>query len=84
MRQIVLHVDELRLRGVRRQDRLAIANSLCRELTQALAAPDAVVRLSGRGAVDRLHVPTVHIADATSPAHLGQAVARGIGRELRS
>jgi hypothetical protein len=82
--RIVLHVDELVLRDVRRQDRAAIADSLRRELAHVLRTPGAAEQLSARGAVDRLHVPAVQISTAASPARLGRAVARGIGRGLTS
>jgi hypothetical protein len=84
MTRVVLHIQELVLRGVQRQDRATMASSLRQELAHALTAPDVAARLAGRGAIDRLRVPTVRVANAASPARLARAVARGIGRELTS
>jgi hypothetical protein len=84
MTRLVLHIEALVLRGVQRQDRATLADSLRQELAHALTAPDAAARLAGRGSIDRLHVPTVRVENAASPARLAQAVARGIGRGLQS
>jgi hypothetical protein len=83
MSRIVLHVDALLLRGVRRQDRAAVAEAIRGELARVLQGPGMAARLRQRALVDRLHVPAVRIAAGGAPA-MGRAVARGIGRGLTS
>jgi hypothetical protein len=84
MTRIVLHVDRLLLRGVRSEDRAAIADALRGGLAQQFSRPDAAAQLSERGDVERVHAPIVRVPANATPALIGRAVARGIGRGVTS
>ena len=64
-RRVVIHIDELVLRGFRPEDRHAIAEGLQAELARLYAAsPDALRTLAGLGSTARLRACLLHAAPA--------------------
>lgn len=83
-RRVVIHIDELVLRGFRPEDRHAIAEGLQAELARLYAAsPDALRTLAGLGSTARLRVGEVSIAPGTRPAGVGAQLATGIQRGIK-
>lgn len=83
-RRVVIHIDELVLRGFRPEDRHAIAEGLQAELARLYAtSPDALQALAGRGSTARLCVGEVPIAPGTRPAQVGGVLATGILRGIK-
>ena len=82
-RRIVIHIDELVLRGFRPEDRHAIAEGLQAELARLYAtSPDALQALTGRGDVARLRIGEVSVTAGSRPARVGRQLAGGIQRGL--
>jgi hypothetical protein len=80
MRRIVVHIDQLVLRGISHADRLAVAAAIEQELRDRLAAPGVGERLTQLGALERLRLDTIHIDSGATPARIGTAAAGGIAR----
>jgi hypothetical protein len=83
MRRVQVHIDRLVLKGVRREDRHAIAEGLRQELGRVLADREAVSILTGRGDLPRLQVRGVQFEAGSRPQAFGESVAQGIGSEVR-
>jgi hypothetical protein len=83
MKRVVVHIDRLVLRGVRQEDRHAVAAGLQQELQRVFGDREAVSKLRGMGDVSRLQVNGPNIRDSSEPQRLGQSVAQGIGAEIR-
>lgn len=83
-RRVVIHIDELVLRGFRPEDRHAIAEGLQAELARRYAAsPDAQQALTGLGNVARLRAGEVALAPGAGPAQVGCQLADGLQRSLK-
>ncbi|MGP1680422.1 MAG: hypothetical protein ACTS6J_25120 [Burkholderiales bacterium] len=84
MKRVIVHIDSLVLKGFRREDRHAIADGLQQELSRVLAEPQTVKHLSVLGDVPRLQVDGVQIAQGSKPQRIGEKVARGIGKGMKT
>lgn len=83
-RRVVIHIDELVLRGFRPEDRHAIAAGLQAELTHLYAtSPEALQALAGQGGVARLRIGEVPVAAGARPARVGAQLASGIHRGIK-
>ncbi len=83
-RRVVIHIDELVLRGFRPEDRHAIAEGLQAELARLYAAsPDALRALTGLGSTARLRVGEVSVAAGSRPARVGSLLAEGLQRGMQ-
>lgn len=82
MKRVVVHIDRLVLKGFRQEDRQVVAEGLQQELARLFAEPGAATRLSGLGDIHRLRVNNLALRDGVQPGEIGEAGARGIGREL--
>lgn len=83
-RRVVIHIDELVLRGFRPEDRHAIAAGLQAELTRLYAAsPEAVQALASRGDMARLRIGNVNLTPGTRPGQVGSQLAEGIHRGFK-
>lgn len=83
-RRVVIHIDELVLRGFRPEDRHAIAASLGTELERLYAtSPEGLQALAGRGDVARLRIGNVALAAGAGPAQVGSQLAEGLQRGLQ-
>ncbi len=83
MKRVVVHVDRLVLKGLRPEDRHAVAAGLQQELGRVFTDREAVSLLSGMRVVARLQVPGVPVGQGSSPQRVGENVASSIGREIR-
>jgi len=84
MTRVIVHIDRLVLKGLRPEDRHAVAQGLQAELERAWSGRDAASRLRGLGDVPRLQVGGVAVERGASPQRVGERVAQGIGREIGS
>ena len=82
MKQVVVHIDRLVLKGFRHEDQHAIAVGLQQELGRVFADREAVSLLRARGDVSRLQVGGVRIERGSRPQRVGESLAQGIGREI--
>lgn len=77
-----MNIERLVLKGVRFEDRHAIAQGLQEQLAQLFSESNMVQRLSETGSIPRLHIGPVTLATAAKPQQIGRAVADGIGKGL--
>lgn len=82
MKRVIVHIDQLVLRGFCAQDRHAIAAGFQQQLGQVLADREALALLRFGGDMARLQVARVPLAHASPPQRVGEQVAQGIGREI--
>lgn len=82
MRRVVIHVDNLILRGFRYEDRYAVSAGLQEELARVLAEPDAARHISQLASTPRLQIGNVNIGASANPAQVGLAAGNAVGREL--
>jgi len=82
VRRIHLSIDTLVLRGVRPEDRHALARGLSEELTRMLGQPGVATRLVRDGSPPMLRLPRLRFASAPAARTLGVQVGRAIGRGL--
>jgi len=80
MKRVILHIDNLVLKGFRHEDRRGIATGLQHELSSLFADPQAVQQLTSGGDLSQLQVGSVSVGQGVKPHHIGQQVARGIGK----
>ena len=83
MKQVVVHIDRLVLKGFRPEDRHAIAVGLQQELGRVFADREAVSLLTAARDVPRLQVAGVPIGHGSQSQRVGESVGRGIGKEIR-
>lgn len=83
MKHVIVHIDRLVLKGFRHEDRHAIAAGLQQELQRVFSDRETVSLLSAAGNVSRLQVSGVHIGQGSTPQHVGEHVAQGIGKEIK-
>jgi hypothetical protein len=79
MTRIIVHVDSLRLTGVRHADRHAFAAGLQDALIGALADADLLATLRASTATVRRDVGVVQVARDAVPAGVGASVGTSIG-----
>ena len=84
MKRVVLHIDQLVLKGARSADRFAIAESLRQELGRQLARPELARDLSARPSASRIQVGEVAIPDGSRSEQVGTQLGRGIARGLKA
>ena len=82
MTRVIVHIDRLVLQGFRREDRVAIAEGLQRELAVVLGSESAVRALREGGDVPQMRVDAVQVADGQRGERVGESVARRIGAEV--
>ncbi len=83
MKHIVLHIDNLVLKGFRHEDLQGIAEGLQQELTRLFADPQAIQQLTANGDVSRLRVSSVQVNQGAKPQQIGLQVAQGIGKGIK-
>ena len=83
MKHVIVHIDRLVLKGFRHEDRHAIAAGLQQELGRVFADREAVSFVTAMGDVSRLQVSGVHFGQGSTPQHVGEHVAQGIGKEIK-
>ncbi len=81
-RRVIVNIDSLVLKGVRYEDRHAVAQGLQEQLTELFSEPHIVQRLSQTGSIPHLRVGPVAIPAEVKPQQAGQAAADGIGKGL--
>ena len=84
MKRIVLHIDNLILKGFRHEDRQSIADGLQQELTRLFADPQAIQQLTANGDVSRLRIGSVQVNQGVKPQHVGLQVAQSIDKGIKS
>lgn len=77
-----MNIERLVLKGVRFEDRYAIAQGLQEQLALLFAEPGMAERLAGLGDVPRLRAKAISIPGEASPRQTGTDVADGIGKGL--
>mgnify|MGYP000715168842 CR=1 FL=1 len=60
MRRVVVNIDRLVLKGIRFEDRHAVAQELQEQLTRLLAAPGMAERIRRTGSAPRLAISLRH------------------------
>jgi hypothetical protein len=83
MKRVIVHIDNLVLKGFNHEDRHAISAGLQQELTRQFADPHAAQQLTARGALSRLRVGSIKISPDAKPQGVGAQAARGIVRGMR-
>lgn len=80
--RVVLHIDELVLRGIHPAEAKAFVAALQSGLAEHCAPPGALDALVGNAAT--IHAAAARVQSGASPATIGRAVARSIvGRKRR-
>lgn len=82
MRRVIVTIDRLTLKGVRYEDRHAVAQGLQEQLTALFAEPGMAERLVSMGDVPRLRAGSVSVPAEASARQTGADVADGIGKGL--
>lgn len=95
MTRIVVHIDRLRLRGVRAEDRTAVVAAFRQELGRVLADRALLTHLQGSGmdatspeslrGTGRIARPTqrrANVSGSGAPGDVGRSFARGVGKAL--
>ncbi|MCC6966868.1 MAG: hypothetical protein IT391_11395 [Nitrospira sp.] len=81
-RRVIVNIDSLVLKGVRYEDRHAVAQGLQEQLTALFSEPGMAERLVGMGDVPRLRTKAISIPGEASPRQTGTDIADGIGKGL--
>jgi hypothetical protein len=84
MRRVVVHIDRLVLKGVRREDRNSLAEGLRQELTLQFAEPGIAMHLPSETHVPRLHGGRIRLGPVVAPASIGARAARRIAKVIKS
>ena len=82
MKRIVVHIDQLVLRGFRHEDRQGIAQGLQQELARLLGAPQAGQQVTARGDMPRLQGGSIQLGQGAKPQCVGLQIGRRIGKEI--
>jgi hypothetical protein len=82
MKQVLVNIENLLLKGFRYEDRHAIAAALQDELARLLAAPETAARLTKLGQLPHLSVGDVRIDANAKPHQVGAETGRVIGKGL--
>ena len=83
MQRVIVHIDQLVLKGFRHEDRHAFAANLQEELTRQLAEPDAIQNLMASGGLPRLKVGAEVTGLEFNAGRVGKATARGIVKGIK-
>lgn len=78
MRQIIVQIDNLVLRGVRHEDRHEISAGLQEELSRLLALPEAALQLDLASGLPDLNAGPLKVYSGSKPQDIGKAAAQGI------
>lgn len=81
-RRVIVNIDRLVLKGLRYEDRHAVAQGLREQLTQLFSEPSRGQQLSELGSIYQLRVGSVQLASDAKPQHVGVAAADGIAKGL--
>ncbi|MCS6264678.1 MAG: hypothetical protein H8K11_13070 [Nitrospira sp.] len=82
MRRVIVTIDRLTLKGVRHEDRHAVAQGLQEQLTALFAEPGMAERLVSLGDVPRLRVDSISTTGEATPRQVGSDAADGIGKVM--
>ena len=82
MKQVLIDIENLVLKGFRYEDRHAIAAALQDELARLLAAPETAARLANLGQVPHLSVDAFSVEANPKPSKIGSETGRAIGKGL--
>ena len=83
MKRVIVHIDQLVLRGFRAQDRHGIAAGLQQQLALILAEHEALAQWTAGGDAAQLQVAGVALTQGARPQHIGAQLAQGIAREIQ-
>lgn len=84
MKRVVLHIDNLVLKGFRHEDQHGIAEGLQQELSRMLADPQAAQQLTASGDMPRLRIGNISVGQNSKPQRVGSQVAQGIGKGMKT
>ncbi len=84
MMRVIVNIDRLVLKGVRFEDRHAIAQGLQEQLTRLLSEPGMAERLVNTGDLPMLRIAPVSIPAERGVRQTGMDLADGIGRGLKT
>ena len=82
MKQVLVDIENLVLKGFRYEDRHAIAAALQDELVRLLATPETAARLASLGHVPRLNIGSLNVEANQKPSQVGTETGRAIGKGL--
>jgi hypothetical protein len=82
MKRVIVHIENLVLKGFRYEDRHAIAAVLQEELTRMLAAPESAQQVASLESVPSLKLGRVNLGAETKPHQVGIQTGRAVGRGL--
>lgn len=82
MKRIIVRIDRLVLKGLRHEDRQAIAEGLREELGHIFTEAGSPLRWESRGSQAQLKAGGVRIAPGAEPNVIGQQTARSIAQEF--
>jgi hypothetical protein len=75
MKRVILHIEQLVLRGVARGDARALSTALQDELQRLLALPGGLAALQGRQGGQGVKPDQARVPQGAGPAAIGRAVA---------
>jgi hypothetical protein len=83
MKRLVVHIDRLVMKGLRREDASSVAESLREHLVRTLSTPQMAQRILERGDVPRIQAGKVHLGSGGlgsggAPARIGARAANAI------
>jgi hypothetical protein len=80
MRRVIVHIDNLVLKGFRSEDRHAIARGLQERLTHLLSQPGMAQQLKQVESIPHLRAGSMSIAADAKPHQVGLAIANKLGK----
>jgi hypothetical protein len=83
VKQLIVHIDRLVLRGFRPEDRHAIAAGLQEGLADALNGAHGATQSAFPEAVPTLRAGRVEVGPGTSVQQIGGEVARVVGKRVK-
>lgn len=78
MRRVIVNIDRLVLKGLRFEDRHAIARGLQEQLTRLLAKPGMAEQIGANGSTSRLRLGHVRVTGDMRGTEIGQVTGRAI------
>ena len=82
MKRVVLHIERLRLNGVRSADANAVASQLQGTLAELLGGADAARSIATRRDEAAISAGKITLEHGTKPSALGRAVGRAVFKRL--
>jgi hypothetical protein len=82
MRRVLVHIDNLVLKGFRCEDRHSFSAALQEELARALAAPEAARQLTALKSTPYMRIGHVNVQAGAKPRQVGVVTANAVGRGL--